>query len=53
MDMKKLIEERLKVLRDSLVSLQNNTNAHLGGIQELERLKSELDRVDENPPSST
>lgn len=36
-----IIEKRLTVLRDSLIKLQNNANAHIGAIQELERLLKE------------
>jgi hypothetical protein len=37
------IESRILELKKSLENLQNNANAHIGAIQELERLKKELE----------
>lgn len=41
--MKKHIEERVAQLKKSLESIQNNANAHIGAIQELERILKEWD----------
>lgn len=39
------ITKRISDLREGLVRLQNTANAHIGAIQELERLKSELEET--------
>lgn len=41
--MKEKIEKRIQELKESLVRLQNNANAHIGAIQELETLLKNLD----------
>ncbi len=40
------IEERINILKESLANLQNQVNAHMGAIQELERIKKEFEIKD-------
>ena len=42
-DVKDKVLARIKVLQESLVRIQNNANAHLGAIQELEKVLKELE----------
>lgn len=43
----KMVDSRVLELERSLVSVQNNANAHIGAIQELKRLKDSLLQITE------
>jgi prefoldin subunit 5 len=38
------LDKRIAEIKESLTKVQNNANAHIGAIQELERLKAEIEK---------
>ena len=44
MDVIDFVNQRIVELKEGVIKLQNMANAHLGAIQELERLKAEIEK---------
>lgn len=42
------IEKRIRELEISLIGIQNNANAHIGAIKELQRLRVEIMEKEKN-----